>query len=225
MMCRKTTVLQITLAALALAGFASAQAQTMQMLVKHSSVSNGVDGVKRSSEFSERIIRSADTVWISRVIPAETQNKHVHGKKGGDEHKHLDVATATRWITRDADKAVVLRLVPNAEQVIVKVTKPDYGNVGFDGSWMAAWSLIDPATLKRMKTGPTAGDLTTYTLAENGRNLKVVWNAKLQMPTLVQSWDKSSRRETMVEVGEAPTGLPWEKVKAYSSKDYSDYLD
>ena len=74
MMCRKITVLQMTLAALALAGFASAQAQTMQMLVKHSSASNGVDGVKRSSEFSERIIRSADTVWISRVIPAETQN-------------------------------------------------------------------------------------------------------------------------------------------------------
>ena len=135
------------------------------------------------------------------------------------------MATATRWITRDAEKAVVLRLVFNDEKVIVKVTKPDHGNVGFDGSSIAAWSLIDPATLTRMKTGPTIGDLTTYTLAENGRNLKVVWNAKLQMPTLVQSWDKSSRRETVAEVAEAPTSLPWEKVKAYSSKDYSDYLD
>ena len=135
------------------------------------------------------------------------------------------MATATRWITRDAEKAVVLRLVFNDEKVIVKVTKPDHGNVGFDGSSIAAWSLIDPATLTRMKTGPTIGDLTTYTLAENGRNLKVVWNAKLQMPTLVQSWDKSSRRKTVPEVAEAPTSLPWEKVKAYSSKDYSDYLD
>ena len=76
-----------------------------------------------------------------------------------------------------------------------------------------------------MKTGPTIGDLTTYTLAESGRNLKVVWNVKLQMPTLVQSWEKSSRRETVVEVAEVPAGLPWEKVKAYSSKDYSDCLD
>lgn len=224
MMRIKFTTLGVGLAATALLAFTPAKAQSLQMLVKHSSVSSGVDGVKRSSEFAEQITRTADNVWISRVIPAEAQLEHDH-KKGGDQHKHLDVATATRWITRDGDKAVLLRLVPNDEKVVVNVTKTDYGNVGFDGSWAAAWSLIDPSTLKRMKASSASGDLTTYTLSEKGRNIKVVWNTKLQMPTLVQSWDKSSRRETAVQVTSSSAGLPWEKLRGFPSKDYSDYLD
>ena len=201
-----------------------AHAQNLELLVKHSSASNGADGVKRSTEFSERITRTADTVWVSRVLPANTHSNHDHAK-GGHEHKHLDVATSTRWITRDASGVMKVRLVPNDQKVLVSVTKTDFGNIGFDGSWAAAWSLIDPATLKRMKAGPVSGDLTTYTLVEKDRNLKVIWNAKLQIPTLVQSFDKTSRRETLVQVVGTPAVMAWDKLQGYATKDYSDYLD
>ena len=214
----------LALIGLAFFSFTSAHAQDVELLVKHSSVSNGPDGVKRSTEFSERVIRTADTVWISRVLPANAHSNHDHAK-GGDEHKHLDVATSARWITRDATGSVQMRLVPSDEKVLVTVTRPDFGNVGFDGSWVAAWSLIDPATLKRMKAGRPSGDLTTYTLADKGRNLKVVWNNKLQVPASVQSYDRNSRQETVVQVVGAPSSRPWDKLQALAAKDYSDYLD
>jgi hypothetical protein len=214
----------LAIAGLAFFALTGAHAQDVELLVKHSSVSNGPDGVKRSTEFSERVTRTVDTVWISRVLPANAHSGHDHAK-GGDEHKHLDVATAARWITRRADGAVRMRLVPNDEKVLVSVTKPDFGNVGFDGSWVAAWSLIDPATLKRMKAGPASGDLTTYTMADKGRHLKIVWNNKMQIPALVQSFDQNSRQETVVQVVGPPASHPWDKLQALAAKDYSDYLD
>ena len=199
-------------------------AQTVDLLIKHSAVSLGADGIKRSTEFSERLTRTPDSVWISRVLPTGAHSGHDHAK-GGEAHKHLDVSTASRWITRTANGDIALRLVPNDEKVLVTVTKTDYGNVGFDGSWAAAWSLIDPATLKRMKAGPVAGELATYTLAEGNRWLKVVWNTKLQLPMRVESSDASSRRETVVQVLGGPASRPWEKLQDFTQKDYSDYLD
>jgi hypothetical protein len=76
-----------------------------------------------------------------------------------------------------------------------------------------------------MKAAKVAGDLTTYTLDEPGRKLKVVWNAKLQLPVRVESNDESSRRQTTVQVLGAPASLPWDKLQGFTQKDYSDYLD
>ena len=219
-----SNTLRTGLASLVLLALPHAYAQNVDLLVKHFAVSTGSDGIKRSTEFSERLTRTQNIVWISRVLPSGAHSDHDHAK-GGDEHKHLDASTASRWITRAANGDIHLRLVPNDEKVLVTVTKTDYGNVGFDGSWAAAWSLIDPATLKRMKAGPTVGDLTPYTLAEKDRNLKVVWNAKLQVPMLVESSDKSSRRQTVVQVLGTPASRPWDKLQGFTQKDYSDYLD
>lgn len=200
------------------------EAQGVELLVKHLTVSTGADGVKRSTEFSERLTRTPNAVWLSRVLLPAAHSDHDHAK-GGDEHKHLDTATAPRWISRAANGDLTLKLVPRGERMLVNVSPVDYNNVGFDGSWTAAWSLMDPAVLKRMKTVKTSGDLTTYTLAEKGRNLKVVWNTKLQIPERVESSDANSRRETLVQVLGTPKSLPWEKLQGFMQKDYSDYLD
>lgn len=218
------TLLRAGLLGLPLLALPHVHAQTVDLLVKHSAVSQGADGIKRSTEFSERLARTADSVWISRVLPTGAHSRHDH-VKGGNAHKHLDVSTASRWITRAPNGDIALRLVPNDEKLLVTVSKTDYGNVGFDGSWTAAWNLIDPATLKRMKAGPVAGDLTTFTLTEKDRMLKVVWNTKLQLPMRVESSDAGSRRQTVVQVMGAPASRPWDKLQGYTQKDYSDYLD
>ena len=212
------------LAVAALLADAAASAQDVELLVKHTAVSNGPDGVTRSTEFSERVSRVRDTLWISRVLPKESHSDHDHAK-GGKEHKHIDVTTASRWISRDASGAVQMRLVPNNEKVVVAVSKSDYGNVGFDGSWAAAWSLVDPAALKRMKPVGVAGDLTTYVQTQQGRSVKVVWNSKLQMPVSVESNDKTSRRQTLVQVVSSAPARPWDNLQGFTQKDYSDYLD
>ena len=219
---QKSSMAVLAIAAL-LAGTAAC-AQEVELLVKHTAVSYGPDGVKRSTEFSERVLRAKDILWISRVLPKELHSDHDHAK-GGKEHKHIDVTTASRWISRDASGAVQMRMVPNDGKVVVAVSKTDYGNVGFDGSWAAAWSLVDPATLKRMKPVGVAGDLTTYVQTEQDRSVKVVWNSKLQMPVSVESNDKTSRRQTLVQVVSSPPARPWEKLQDFTQKDYSDYLD
>ena len=219
---QKSSIAGLAVAAL-LAG-AAASAQDVELLVKHTAVSNGPDGVTRSTEFSERVSRVRDTLWISRVLPKESHSDHDHAK-GGKEHKHIDVTTASRWISRDASGAVQMRLVPNNEKVVVAVSKSDYGNVGFDGSWAAAWSLVDPAALKRMKPVGVAGDLTTYVQTQQGRSVKVVWNSKLQMPVSVESNDKTSRRQTLVQVVSSAPARPWDNLQGFTQKDYSDYLD
>lgn len=208
----------------ALSASTAACAQDVELLVKHTAVSYGPDGVTRSTEFAERVSRAADSLWISRVLPKESHSDQDHAK-GGKEHKHIDVTTASRWISRDASGVVQMRLVPHHEKVVVTVSKTDYGNIGFDGSWAAAWSLVDPAALKRMKAGATAKDLTTYTLNEKGRAVKVVWNSKLQMPVSVESSDKTSHRQTLVQVVSSAPARPWEKLQGFTQKDYSDYLD
>ena len=208
---------------MALLSLPHVHAQSVELLVKHLAVSSGPDGVTRSTEFSEQLIRTRDTVWISRVLPSAAHSDHDHAK-GGDAHKHLDATTASRWISRTENGDMALKLVPKDGKVLVNVTRTDYSNVGFDGSWAAAWSLIDPAMLKRMKA-TTTGDLITYTLAEKDRSLKVVWNPKLQLPVRVESSDKNSRRQTLVQVISTSASLPWEKLQGFTQKDYSDYLD
>jgi hypothetical protein len=214
----------LVVAVASLFALCNAHASDVVLVVKHTVISNGADGIKRTTEFSERITRSSDNLWVSRVLPEGGHSEQEHAKSG-KEHKHLAVSTAARWITRDASGAVQMRLVPHDEKLVVNVSKSDYDNVGFDGSWTAAWSLMDPTSLKRMQIGSVAGDLTTYTLTDKARKVKVVWNSKLQVPALVESMDKSSQRKTVVEVLSTKTERPWDRLQGYAQKDYSDYLD
>lgn len=201
-----------------------ATAQDADVLVKHTAVSAGPDGVKRTSEFAERIVRRQDQVWIERVVPAGWHTADDHSKTD-KSHKHLDTAAAARWITRSTDGAVGVRLASREDKVLVEVAKTDFENVGFDGSWAAAYYLIDPAALKRMKVTATQGDLVTYTSTDANRQLKIIWNDKLKLPVLVESRSGASSKRTTVEVTAQATTLPWNGIKSYVRKDYSDYLD
>lgn len=212
--------------ALLLAGASAlpARAQDADLLVKHIAVSAGADGVKRTAEFAERVVRRQDQVWIERVVPAGWHTADDHGK-ADPSHKHLDTAAAARWVTRGADGTAAVRLASREDKVLVDVAKAEFENVGFDGSWTAAYYLIDPAALKRMKVASTDGDLVTYTSTEANRQLKVVWNDKLKLPLLVESRSGASSKRTTVAVAALAKSVPWDGVKGYARKDYSDYLD
>lgn len=216
--------LRLVLACVALLAAQRTLAQDVELLIKHKSVAKGADGITRTSEFSERMSRARDNLWVSRVLPADSHAAAEHAK-GGKAHKHLDVATASRWITRDATGNAQLKLVPVHGKVVVTIAKADFDSVGFDGSWDAAWSLIDAGTLKRMKPGSTSDDLTTYTLVEKDRSMKVVWNSRLQLPALVESTDRNSQRRAVVQVLQTRPARPWDGVQGFSQKEYADYLD
>lgn len=199
-------------------------AQDADLLVRHFAVSAGADGVKRTAEFAEHMVRRQDQVWVERVMPTGWHSADDHGKLG-QSHKHLDTAAAARWVTRVADGSATVRLASREDKVLVDVSRTDFDNVGFDGSWAAAYYLIDPAALKQMKPVSTDGDLVTYTQSDATRQLKVVWNKKLQLPLLVESRSGASSKRTTVEVAAMVNSVPWDGLKGYTRKDYSDYLD
>lgn len=212
----------VLIAVLAL-GAGAAAAQDVDLVVRHTLISEGKDGIKRTIEFSERVVRRQDEVWIQRDIPLGWHADSEHAV-GGKAHKHLDVAAAARWIQRDKEGKLSVRLASFEDKVLVDVAPTDYGNIGFDGSWPAAYHLLDPSTLKRLKVSRTAGSLTTYVMQAEGRSLTVVWNERLQYPVSVESVEGRSRKRTAVQAMPAARS-PWDAVKEFQRKDYADYLD
>ncbi|MDB5730932.1 MAG: hypothetical protein JWQ03_827 [Variovorax sp.] len=207
-------------------GGALAQAQDANLLVSHVLVSVGADGLKRTTEFSERVYRRENMVWVERVIPQGAHTAEEH-RSGGPEHKHLDVAAAARWISRDERGNPQLKLVSSEDKAIVSVASADYGNVGFDGSWASAYHLSDPAVLKKMTPGPRTSQGRWYSQAGNGGQMRLLWNDRLQLPMQIESQDVRglSRKVTRVQAIPAPRTLPWTGLNGYATKDYSDFLD
>ncbi len=203
---------------------ASAFAQDATLMVKHLAVSVGADGIKRTIEYAERMVRSNNQVWVERIVPPDSHNEEEH-KGASKAHKHLDVAVAPRWVVRKPDGTLVVHLAARSEQALVNIAKVDYDNIGFDGSWITAYHLIDPASLKRMKVTSTQGNLTSYASNDANRSIKVVWNDKLKLPVSVETRNGTSSKRTLVEVLAQAKTSPWESVKKYHSKEYSDYLD
>ena len=201
-------------------------AQDLDMVVRHTTIFAGADGVKRTNEFAERVVRRQDQIWIERMVPEgwHPTDEHAHVKAGHD-HRHLDVVTASRWLVRGVDGSVRVRLAAKEDKVLVDVAKTEYSNIGFDGSWTAAYYLIDPDALKRMKLSGIRGDLSTYTNTDKNRQLKIVWNDKFKVPTLVESVSGASSKRTVIEVSAPVTTPPWKSTQKYVAKDYSDYLD
>jgi hypothetical protein len=201
-----------------------AMAKDLELLVSHKSVVRGADGIKRTIEFSEKIIRTNDQVWIERVLPVAT---HEHAKSAKESHaqKTLDVESAVRWISRTDNGEVQMRLVPPNTKVLVNVGKVDYSNIGFDGSWTTAWNLLDPQTLKKMSLDSTRSTVKNYSQSNGSRTIKIAWNTTINIPEKITMADGSSERETKVQVISQRPTLPWTQVAKYAQKDYSDFLD
>ena len=195
----------------------------LNLLVKHHMTELGADGVTRTVSFAERVYRRAGMVWIERVLPPEAHREADHAK-GGHDHKHMDIAAAARWITKEGEQPVRIRLVNAHDKVVVNVPAAEYGNIGFDGNWANAQYLLDPQQLKTM-TSKAGG---WYERSANGRSVKIQWDAKAEIPRRVESADRNGtfRRTMQAETIPAPNKAPWDETKSgYQSKEYSDYLD
>lgn len=232
MMAAPTTIAR-GLTALACLACAGAQAAPdVSLEVTHRSVSLGTDGIQRSTEFTERVLRRGDTVWVERVIPAHahpdaerTQPKDA----AAPDHKHADLGAATRWIQKGADGKLKLRLVSAHEQIVVDIAPSEFATVGFDGSWPAAYHLIDPVLLQRLKPAAKDGEAQWFESpkADDGNQVRVLWDRKLEVPLQVQtrSGDGLSSRSTTVRVLTSANKTPWLATAHYAAKDYSDFLD
>lgn len=207
-------------------------APDVSLEVTHRSVSLGADGIQRSTEFSERVLRRGDTVWVERVIPAGAHQdaEHRQAKVGAaKDHKHADLSAATRWIQKGADGKLKLRLVSVHDQVVVDIAPAEFATVGFDGAWPAAYHLIDPALLQKLKPAAKAGEAQWFESpkAEGANQVRVLWDAKLEVPLQVQTRSANglASRSTTVRLLKSAEKAPWQATSGFAVKDYSDFLD
>ena len=218
--------LLLTAAALGLPG-ATAFAQDLDLQVRHKTVVTGADGVRRTTEFDERFIRRADTVWTERVVPAAAAAlAHPHAASG---HKHFDSATAARWVQRGTDAIPQLVLVDRHDRVTVDVSPADYENVGFQGRWDRAYFLIDPATLGAMsKAGAPLADGAQWFEQKTAQgSVRVLWDERLKYPREVRSASANgiTVREMRATRIPATETAPWTETKSWLRKGLNDFLD
>ena len=207
---------------------ASAMAQDLALKVEHESVSLSADGVTRITRFAERLIRRDQQSWIARILPAGAHEEAEH-HAGGRGHKHMDTAAAARWIVRQDDGKLQLRLVSTHEKIMVDVAPSDYANVGFDGRWSTASQLLDPEQIQRMQ--PVSRSAPAGCRWYEGRSreakVQVLWDEQARFPRRIESSNQSgSQRSTLVAQQEPmPATLPWSRLQGYVQKEYSDLLD
>jgi hypothetical protein len=217
------------LVALALAAATPAVAAPgdLDLTVRHTVVALGGDGVTRTTEFSERVHRRQDLVWIERVLPPGAHDAEDHAQRSG-EHKHPDLSAAARWITRDP-AGIRLRLVLSHDKLILEVPPADRPTVGFDGDWETATRFIRSDALGAMTALSRSGlDGTRwYEQRTPGGTVRVLWDEKDAYPRRVEARNEAGTvvKTSVAERCRAPATPPWTVVGGFQAREYSDVLD
>lgn len=215
---------------MAIASFSSsAIAGDLNLTIHHKITSLSADGVSRQIEFGERLYRRDNQVWNERIIPAGAHSDAEHTDQHNEEHKHLDLAASARWIVRKASGDLQVQLVNHHEKTTMNIGPAEYGNIGFDGDWDAAYHLISPKQLATMKpTGQQAPSGSKWYEKHSPSGwVKVLWDEQNQYPRQVESGNssKTSRKSMVATITPAPASLPWTGLKTYQQKEFSDTLD
>ena len=206
-----------------------ANAQDVDLLLTHTMKSVGVDGITRTAEFSERVVRRKNQIWTERIMPASA----ITTPDAARAEKEFDTALASRWIVRRADMKPELMLVNTRAKLVVPIDKPDYDNIGFDGSWDSAYYLLDPKSLKQMyASGSRQADGTAWYESKRGKGatqttIKVLWDETFMYPRQIESVraDGTDRKKMTATKLAAQRTLPWDSTKNYRHKNYADFLD
>lgn len=206
------------------------------------------DGVTREARYEEKMLRRADHVWVARVLPASAP-VHAHNAnnpanaagKGAikpasatvhqsGEHAQFNYAVLPRHVLNENGK-VRIEFIDPAQKFVVQVPPPEYDNVSFDGSWDNANFLLDPKLLKTLplsKRASTVPGAQWRELEQNGVFQRVLWDEQKQIPLLIEIGDKAQTHFRRVEIKPEVVlsrNLPWQNLKGYSQKEYSDFLD
>ncbi|PZQ78178.1 MAG: hypothetical protein DI563_01120 [Variovorax paradoxus] len=207
-------------------------APEVNLRVTHVSRSIGVDGVERESRYTNRVFRRTAMVWTERELPEGLRksldhgHSHAHGPHAG--HAHDEAQGAPLRVTRDRDGKETVEVVLAKTRRVIEVDRAHHGNVGYGGSWDAAYWLISPASLQRMeRVGAPKGGVQRYTLTQSENRMLVEWDVAGQFPRKIERSDAhgtSFYQLTATRLAK-PDPAPWEASRGYARGDYSDLLD
>ncbi|WP_373986851.1 hypothetical protein [Duganella sp. BuS-21] len=212
----------LLMAALCAAGLAAAT--DLDVKIAYYSKVVTAEGVTREARYEETMLRRAGHVWSARLLPA-----HAEEHKPGP-HKHFNHVVLPRHVVLDNMQPRVEFIDGHAKEV-VSVPRSEYDNIGFDGSWDHAYYLLDSKRLKAMPLSSRASSVPGARWRERedkGVFERVLWDDRKQIPLVMESGDKAATFFNRMELTVQPTltrELPWQKLKGYAQKEYSDFLD
>jgi hypothetical protein len=192
----------------------------------------GTDGVTRDSRHADLMFRDKATVWIERELPAALRDSEheghqaAHGPHAG--HAHDEAQGAPLLIQRQPDGKVSVKSILHKQKRVIDVEVAHQANVGYGGSWPAAYWLLDPVALTRMeKLGAGAKGVERYRLVQGERTTLVDWDVAGQYARRIEQKDAHglSRQVMTASVIAKPKAMPWQTLTGYSLGDYSDLLD
>jgi len=189
------------------------------------------DGLLRETHYAELMLRRQGHVWIARVLPQAATTLHAHAESGAEhEHKHFNPVALPRHIFQENGQ-VKIEFIDHAEKQVINIVATEFENVHFDGSWVNANYLVDPALVAAMplsKSRTATAPLRWHEQQKNGVFQRVLWDEKNLIPRTIETGrnDGSIFRKISVSVKpSASDSRPWQDVKGYVQKEYSDFLD
>jgi hypothetical protein len=76
-----------------------------------------------------------------------------------------------------------------------------------------------------MKASESTPQGQWYESTKNGTKVRVLWDAKRELPLQVLSQSHNGSRSTVVKPMDSPIKNPWDSTNKFEQKDYSDFLD
>ncbi len=194
------------------------------------------DGVEKQQRFSERWLRSEGHVWTERLLPKARMHPaadaHGHAEAGSPRLHPSDLAAASKHVWVDSKGQVQLALVRSDLRTVIRAEPRDFGQLGFDGRFAPAWSLIDPEQLRGLKPRPPAAgdaaDTVWYERRQGGQFLRVLWSERMKLALQVEAGteDGSQWSRTQLKLDPQPIkSSPWNQLNSYRQIDYVDLLD
>ncbi|WP_229223459.1 hypothetical protein [Duganella sp. sic0402] len=184
------------------------------------------EGVTREARYEDNMLRRAGHVWTMRVLPAHA----AHEDHQPGAHQHFNHVVLARHVVQEGGKTRI-QFIDTHDRQVVSIPPAEFGNVSFDGSWDHAYYLLDSKRLQTMKLSARASSVAGARWREReDKSLfeRVLWDEQRQIPLMIESGDKAGTFINRVEIAVQPgltRDLPWQKLKGYAQKEYSDFLD
>ena len=210
----------------ALIGTASAQ-ENAAYKIDHYTMSIGRDGVTRETSYSENLYRSGSQLLFVRNVPALTSKKNV--QEHYDE-RHFDASLSPQLITLKRNGEVDFTFLDIENKTRIEVPKVEFNSVGFSGSWINSYSLVDPAMFKKMtQKGPgSQANTVWYEQVNEKGSTRILWDEKqkIALDVEVSNKDGSIKKSSKSKLINFNASSPlFASANTFKSKVISDYRD
>jgi len=146
--------------------------------VEHYAMSVGRDGIKRETSYSENLYRQgSELIYVRNVPKSSSKKKDSHGHH---DERHFDSSLTPQLVTLKKNGEVAFAFLDLENKTRIEVSKTEFNSVGFSGSWVGSYSLVDPAIFKTMvKKGPGQPINSVWYEQVNDKGItRILWDEK-----------------------------------------------